>query len=100
MIKKNCILNTCWLHADHHSRCGVLRLLDMTLDCSKNVVIHPLLVALRLCVPGIHQEWICVCTTGRSSQLATCCSAAGCVRTTVIVEIEVVRAIGSVRFRL
>jgi hypothetical protein len=35
-------------------------MLDLTLDCSKSAVIHPLLVALRECVPGIHQESICV----------------------------------------
>jgi len=47
IVKKNSIVNTRCMHADHHSRCRVLRLLDLTLDCGKNVVRHPLLVAVR-----------------------------------------------------
>jgi len=46
IIKKNSIVNMPCFHADHHGRCWVLRLLDLTLDCSKSVVIHPLLIAL------------------------------------------------------
>jgi len=46
IIRKNSIVNTRCFHADHLGRCWILRLLDLTLDCSKSVVIHPLLVAL------------------------------------------------------
>jgi len=47
IIKENTIVNTHCLHTDHHGRRWVLCLLDVTLDCSKSVVIHPLLIALR-----------------------------------------------------
>jgi len=47
IVKKNSIVNTRCFRADDHGRRWVLRLLDLTLDCSKSVVIHPLLVALR-----------------------------------------------------
>ena len=47
IIKKISIVNSRCFHADHQGRCWVLRLLDLTLGCSKSVVIHPLLVALR-----------------------------------------------------
>jgi hypothetical protein len=45
--KKNSIVNTCCLRADDHSRHWVLSLLDLILDCSKSIFIHPLLGALR-----------------------------------------------------
>jgi hypothetical protein len=45
-VKKNSIVNPRCFHADYHGRRWVLRLLDLTLDCGKSVVIHPLLVAL------------------------------------------------------
>ena len=48
-------------HADGHGRCWVLHVLDLKLDCRKSVSIHPSFVALRYCVPGIHQECIHVC---------------------------------------
>jgi len=47
IVKKNSVVNTRCFHADDHGMRGVLRLLDLTLDCRKSVVIHPLLVALR-----------------------------------------------------
>ena len=65
LIKKNSVVNTRCFHADHDSRRWVLRLLDLTLDCGKSVVKHPLLVALQYCVPGIHQECIRVCNARR-----------------------------------
>jgi len=46
IVKMNGIINTCHLHADNHGRRWVLRLSDLTLDCSKSVFIHPLLLAL------------------------------------------------------
>ena len=46
IVKKNTIVNTCCFHADDHGRCWVLRLLDLTLDYSKRVFRHLLLVAL------------------------------------------------------
>jgi hypothetical protein len=47
IIKKYTIVNTHCLHTNHHGRRWVLRMLDLTLEGSKSVVIHPLLVALR-----------------------------------------------------
>jgi hypothetical protein len=47
IIKKHSIVNTRYFDADHHGRYWVLPLLDLTLDCSKSIVIHPLLIALR-----------------------------------------------------
>ena len=47
MIKKNSIVNTRCFHADYHGRSWVLGTLDLTLDCSRSAVIHPLLAALR-----------------------------------------------------
>jgi hypothetical protein len=47
IVKYNSIINTRWLYADDHGSLWVLRLLDLTLDCSKSVFIHALLVALR-----------------------------------------------------
>ena len=47
IVMKNRIINTPCFHADDHGRSWVLRLLVPTLDCSKSVFIHPLLVALR-----------------------------------------------------
>ena len=47
IIKKNSIVTTGCFHADYHGRLWVLRLLDLTLDCTKSVVINHLLVALR-----------------------------------------------------
>ena len=58
IVQKNSIVNTSCFHTDDHGRRWVLRLLDLMLDCSKSVFIHPLLVALRYCVPIIHQECI------------------------------------------
>jgi hypothetical protein len=52
LVKKSSIVNTRCLHADEHSRRGVSRLLDQTLDCSKRVFVHSLLVALREYVSG------------------------------------------------
>jgi hypothetical protein len=46
-VKKNSIVNTQCIRAVERSRRLVLRLLDLTLDCHKSVLIHPLLVALR-----------------------------------------------------
>jgi len=100
IIKKNSIVNKCCFQADHHCRRWVLRLLDLTPDCSKSDVIHPLLVALRSCVPGIHQECKWVWNTRWGERLATRCSAAGCILTTVILVIEVVRVIRSVHFQV
>jgi len=45
--RKNSIANRHCFPADDHGRCWVLRLLDLPLDCSKSVFIHPLLVALQ-----------------------------------------------------
>jgi hypothetical protein len=47
IIKKNSIVNTRCFHANHHGRRWVLSLLNLTLNWSNSVVIHPLLVALR-----------------------------------------------------
>jgi hypothetical protein len=47
IVKINSIVNKLFFNADHHGRRWVLRLLDLTLDCSKCVYIYPLLVALR-----------------------------------------------------
>ena len=47
MVKKNGIVNTCCCQAEDHGRRWVLRLLDLMLDCSKSVFLHPLFVALR-----------------------------------------------------
>jgi len=47
IVKNNRIVNTCCFHADDHSRCWVLHVLDLTLDGSNSAFIHPLLVALR-----------------------------------------------------
>jgi hypothetical protein len=47
IIKKNSIVRTHCIYADYHGRPWVLLLLDLSLDCRKSVVIHPLLVALR-----------------------------------------------------
>jgi len=47
IVKKNSIVNTRCLHADDHGSRWVLCQLDLTLDSSKSVLIHPLLVALR-----------------------------------------------------
>jgi hypothetical protein len=54
LVKKNSLVNTHCVHHDHHGKGWVL-------DCSKDVDIHPLLVALWLCVPGIHQECMGFC---------------------------------------
>jgi len=56
IVKMNSIVNMCWFQADNHSRGWVVHLLDLTLDCSNSVVIHPLLGALRWCVPDIHED--------------------------------------------
>jgi hypothetical protein len=47
IMKKKKIVNACGFHVDHHVRSWVFCLLDLTLDCSKSVVMHPLLVALQ-----------------------------------------------------
>jgi hypothetical protein len=47
IVKKNSIVNMRCFHTDHHGRRWVLRLLNLTLDCGKSVVLHPLLVAHR-----------------------------------------------------
>jgi len=60
-VKKKSIVNIRHFRADDLSRRGVLCQLDLTLDSGKSVLIHPLLAALRWCVPGIHQEYIRVC---------------------------------------
>jgi len=60
IVKKDSIVHTHCFRADHDGRRWVLSLLDLTLHCSKSDVIHPVLVALRWCVPGIHQECVCV----------------------------------------
>ena len=65
IVKMNRIVNTRCFHADDHSRHLVLRLLNLTQDCSKNVFIHSLLVALWYCVPGIHRGCIRVCNARR-----------------------------------
>jgi hypothetical protein len=39
--------------------------LDLMLDCSKSVFIHPLVVALWKCIPGNHQECIRDCNVMR-----------------------------------
>ena len=70
------------------------------LGCTKRDLIHPLSVPLWLCVAGIHQECIHIYNPRRDSQLGTCCSAAGCVLTSVIDVVKVVRAIQSLRFAL
>jgi hypothetical protein len=98
IIKKNRIVNTHFFHANRHGRRWVLCLLDLTVDCRKSVVIHPLVMDLQECVPGIHQECTGVCNTRRGQQLATQYSAAGCDLTIVILVVEVVRAISYVRF--
>jgi len=100
MVKKNSIIHTRCFHADDPSWWWVLRPLDMMIDCSKSVFIHPLLVALRSCVPGIYHESICVFNASRGEELATRRSAAGCVLTTVILVLKVVGAIRSVCFQL
>jgi hypothetical protein len=46
IVMKNTIHNPHSFHAEHHSRRWFLCLLDLTLDCSKTVVIHFLLFAL------------------------------------------------------
>jgi hypothetical protein len=58
IVNNNSILNTRFSHADNHGRCLVVHLLETTLDSSKSVFIQHLLVGLRQCVPGIHQECI------------------------------------------
>jgi len=100
IVKTNGIVNTGCVRADDRGRRWVLRLVDLTLDCRKSVYIYPLLVALRECVPGIHQECVCVWNARRGEQLATRGSAAGCNLTTIILVVEVVRAIWSVLFQL
>ena len=47
IVRNKIIVNTRCFHTGDHSRRRVLRLLNLTLDCSKSVCIHPLLVALR-----------------------------------------------------
>jgi len=62
LVKNDSIVHTRSFHTDDHGRRWVLCLLDLMLDCRKSVFIHPLLVALRSCVPGIHQECIGIWT--------------------------------------
>jgi hypothetical protein len=64
--------------------CWVLRLLNLTRDCSQCVVLHSGFVALQLCVSGICHEYICVYKARQGEQLVTHCSAAGCVLNTLI----------------
>jgi len=45
IVKKNSMVNMRCFHRDDHSRRCILHLLDLTLDCSNSVFIHPLLVA-------------------------------------------------------
>jgi len=45
IVKKNCIDNTCCFHTDKHGMFSMLHLLDLSLDCSRGVLIQPLLVA-------------------------------------------------------
>jgi len=47
IVKKNSIVKTCCFHFDHKGMHWVLRLSDLTFDCSKSVFIHPLLVAFQ-----------------------------------------------------
>jgi hypothetical protein len=47
VAKTNRNVNTHCLCADDYGRHWILCLLDLTLDCSKSVSIHPLLVALQ-----------------------------------------------------
>jgi hypothetical protein len=47
IVKNNNIVNNRCFYANHHRRGWVLRLLDLTFDCSKNAFIHPLMAALR-----------------------------------------------------
>jgi len=61
IVNRDRIVSTHCTRADDHGRHRVLRLLDLMVDCRKSVFIHPLLVALWECVPGIHQECIRVC---------------------------------------
>jgi hypothetical protein len=42
IVMKNSIVNPRCFQADHHGRCWVLRLLDLTHDCIKSVVFPPL----------------------------------------------------------
>jgi len=100
IVKKNCIVHTRCFHRDDHGRHWVLCLSDLTFDCSKSVFIHPLMVPLGWCVSGSNQESICVCNARWCWQLATRCSAAGCVLTTVILVIQVVWAIRSARLQI
>jgi len=46
IVKKNRIVNMRCFHAHDHGRRWVLHLLDLMRDCSKSVLINPLLVAL------------------------------------------------------
>jgi len=65
IVKMNRIVKSRCFHADDLCRRWVLGLLDLMLDCCKSVFIHPLLVALRYCDPGSHQECIHVCNARR-----------------------------------
>jgi len=94
------MVNTHCFRADNLGRRWVRRLLDLTPDCSKSACVRRLLGALRLCVPGIHQECIHVSNARRGWNLATHCRAAGCVLTSIGLVVEVVWAIRSVRFQL
>jgi len=46
IARKNSIVNTRCFHPDDHGIGWVLRLMDLVLDCSKSVVLPPLMVAL------------------------------------------------------
>jgi len=100
IVKKNSVINTSCFRADDHGRRWVLPLLDQTLDCSKSVFYtNSFGSSLVVCSRYSSRMYTCLQHQARL-QLATQCSAAGCIRTTVINVVAVVRAIRSVRFPL
>jgi len=100
ILKKNSIVNTRCFHGNDLSRHWVLRLLDLALECSKSVFKHPLLVALRWCVPGIHHQCNRVRNVRWGQQLATLSGTAGCCLTIVVHPVEVVRALRAAHIEL
>jgi len=100
LSKMHLIVNMSCIHGADHGSHWVVFLLDMILDYSKCVIIHPLLIALRYCVPSIHQEYTPVCNARRGSQHATHCSTPGYIVITIILVVEIVWVIRSVSIQL
>jgi len=96
----NRIVNISCFHLDDDGRHWVLHPLDLMLNCSKSVFVHPLLVTLWWCMPCSHQEWVCVCNARRDYLLETRWSLSECDDTTVIDVVDVVRSIKAVSFQL